>query len=78
MDTLGWILVQKGDTARGLDVLRKAVAAAPDAPDIRYHLAAGLAKSGDKAGARKELEKTLAAGKPFASAEEAKSLMRQL
>ncbi|MEX5745743.1 XrtA/PEP-CTERM system TPR-repeat protein PrsT [Massilia sp. X63] len=78
MDTLGWILVEKGDTARGLDLLRKAVAAVPDAEDVRYHLAAALAKSGDKAGARKELEKALASGKPFAMMDEAKSLMRQL
>ena len=78
MDTLGWILVEKGDTARGVELLRKAVAAAPDAQDLRYHLAAGLARAGDKAGARKELEKTLASGKPFATMEDAKSLMRQL
>jgi putative PEP-CTERM system TPR-repeat lipoprotein len=78
MDTLGWLLVEKGDSARGLDLLRKAVAAAPEAPDVRYHLAAALAKSGDKAGARKELEKTLAYGKPFASMDDAKALMRQL
>jgi putative PEP-CTERM system TPR-repeat lipoprotein len=78
MDTLGWILVEKGDTARGLDLLRKAVSAAPDAPDVRYHLAAALAKSGDKAGARKELEKTLASGKPFAMMYDANALMRLL
>jgi predicted Zn-dependent protease len=78
MDTLGWILVEKGETARGTELLRKAVAAAPDALDMRYHLAAALAKSGDKAGARKELEKTLASGKPFAAIDDAKALMGQL
>jgi predicted Zn-dependent protease len=78
LDTLGWILVEKGDTARGLDLLRKASAAAPDAQEVRYHLAAALAKSGDKAGARKELEKALASGKPFAAMDDAKSLMQQL
>ncbi len=78
MDTLGWILVEKGDTARGLELLRKAVAAAPEAPDLRYHLASALAKSGDKVNARKELEKTLASSKPFAAMDDAKALMRQL
>ncbi|NNG24186.1 XrtA/PEP-CTERM system TPR-repeat protein PrsT [Telluria aromaticivorans] len=78
MDTLGWILVQKGETARGVDLLRKAVAAAPKAPEIRYHLAAGLAKSGDKAGARKEVEQSLAGGQSFAAMDEAKALLRQL
>ena len=78
LDTYGWILVQKGDTARGVDLLRKAVAASPQAPDLRYHLAAGLAKAGDKAGARKEAEAALAGGKPFASMDDTKALLRQL
>ncbi|MFC0250945.1 XrtA/PEP-CTERM system TPR-repeat protein PrsT [Massilia consociata] len=78
MDTLGWILVQKGDTARGVELLRKAVSLSPDAGDIRYHLAAGLAKAGDKAGARKELEQSLASGKSFSAMDDAKSLLRQL
>lgn len=78
MDTLGWILVQKGETARGVDLLRKAVAGNPKAPDIRYHLAAALAKSGDKAGARKEAEQSLANGQPFAAMDDAKALLKQL
>lgn len=77
MDTLGWILVQQGDAARGVDLLRKAAAAAPKSPEIRYHLAAGLAKTGDKAAARKELEQSLAGG-PFAAMDDAKALLRQL
>lgn len=78
LDTYGWILVQKGDTARGVELLRKAVAASPQALDLRYHLAAGLAKAGDKAGARKEAEAALAGGKPFASMDDTKALLRQL
>ena len=78
MDTLGWILVQKGETARGVDILRKATNAAPKAAEIRYHLAAGLAKNGDRAGASKELELVLADKQPFASMDDAKALLRQL
>lgn len=78
MDTLGWILVQKGETARGIDLLRKAAGAAPKSPEIRYHLAAALAKAGDKAAARKELEQSLAGGQPFAAMDDAKALLRQL
>jgi Tfp pilus assembly protein PilF len=58
LDTLGWILVDSGkigDPARGVAVLRQALAKAPDARDIRCHLAAGLKKTGDLDGARKEL-----------------------
>ncbi|MEW7849572.1 XrtA/PEP-CTERM system TPR-repeat protein PrsT [Massilia aurea] len=78
MDTLGWILVERGDTARGIDLLRKAVATAPEASDMRYHLAAALAKSGDKAGARKEAEQLVASGKPFPALEDTKALLKQL
>ncbi len=78
MDTLGWLLVEKGDMARGLPLLQKASTLAPEAAEIHYHFVLGLAKSGDKAKARKELEQLLAKGKPFSGIEEAKSLLKQL
>lgn len=77
LDTLGSMLVEQGDAARGVGYLRKAVGLAPNDADIRYHLAQGLAKSGDKAGARKELEQVLAS-KNFSQMEEARALHRQL
>ena len=76
-DTLGWMLVEQGDTKRGLTLLQKAVALAPEAADIRYHLAATLAKTGDKAGAKRELERVMAS-KNFSQMEEAKALAKQL
>src|SRR5206468_12674672 len=76
IDTVGWMLVEQGNTARGLPLLQKASGMAPDAPDIRYHLAVGLNKSGDKQGARKELDKLLAQNKPFPQIEEARALLK--
>jgi putative PEP-CTERM system TPR-repeat lipoprotein len=78
MDTLGWILVERGDTARGLAILKKANALAPQARDIRYHIAAALYKTGDKAAARKELEQLAAGDMRFAQAEQARALLRQV
>lgn len=78
IDTLGWMLVEKGNTERGLTLLKKAVAASPDALDIRYHLVLALMQSGDKAAARSELEKILATNKPFPQQEEAKALLGKL
>ena len=78
MDTLGWMLVEQGDLKRGIPLLEKAVAKAPQANEIRYHLAAGLHKAGDKARARKELDKALADGKPFSQVEEARALLKLL
>jgi putative PEP-CTERM system TPR-repeat lipoprotein len=78
MDTLGWILVEQGNTGRGLPLLQKAASSTPVSPDIRYHLAAALAKAGDNAAARKELTQLLESGKTFAKIDEAKALQKQL
>jgi Flp pilus assembly protein TadD len=78
MDTLGWLLVEQGHVARALPLLQQATAKVPDAPDLRYHLAYALAKSGDKAGARKELDKLLAQNRPFAQSEDARALLKTL
>ncbi|SFU53016.1 XrtA/PEP-CTERM system TPR-repeat protein PrsT [Pseudoduganella namucuonensis] len=75
MDTLGWILIEQGDTARGLPILQKAHAQAPLARDIRYHLAAGLAKAGQKPAARQHLEQLLAGDTRFAQADDARALL---
>ena len=78
LDTLGWMLVEQGNTGRGLPLLQKAAASAPGAPEIRYHLAVGLHKSGDKNAARKELETLLAQNRPFPQLEEARLLLKTL
>jgi putative PEP-CTERM system TPR-repeat lipoprotein len=78
MDTLGWLLVQQGNVARGLPLLQKAVAQQPSAPELRYHLAFALNKSGDKKTARQELDKLLSDNKPFPQIDEAKALLKIL
>ena len=52
-DTLGWILLQtRKDKARALALLQEAAAAAPNNPEIIWHLANALAANGQKAEAR--------------------------
>jgi len=77
-DTLGWILVEDNQPARGLDLLKRAVAAAPKSSAIRYHYAVALARSGDKAAARKELQKLLADAPAFSEAKAARTLLNSL
>jgi len=78
MDTLGWILVELGETARGAELLKKAAERAPASTSIRYHWAAALAKSGDVTRARQELGDLLTKNKKFPQLQEAQALLRQL
>jgi FimV-like protein len=77
-DTLGWLLVSRGETKRGTEILAKAAAAAPNALEIRMHYAKALMKSGDKSGARKELEAVAAAQGESPLKAEAADLLKQL
>lgn len=77
LDTLGSILTDKGDTKRAVDLLQKAVTAFPNNLDMQLHLGEAQAKNGDKAGARKTLEKVSAANKGESSAK-AKELLQQM
>ena len=78
MDTLGWMLVQQGNAGRGLPLLQKAVDLAPQDRTIRFHLASGLTKSGDKTQAKKQLEQIVAAGNDFAQIDEARAMLKSL
>ncbi|MGK5021989.1 XrtA/PEP-CTERM system TPR-repeat protein PrsT [Janthinobacterium sp. LB2P10] len=78
LDTLGWIVLEQGDVKQATTLLRKAAGLAPKLAEIQYHLGAALAKSGDKPGARKQLEQLLAAHKNFPQRAEAQALLTQL
>jgi putative PEP-CTERM system TPR-repeat lipoprotein len=78
VDTLGWALYQNGQTDRALQTLRDARLREPNNPEIRYHLAAVLAKTGRKNEARDELESALKVSQAFESAAEADALLKSL
>ena len=78
MDTLGVLLLDKGDTARALDLLQRASTLAPRAAGIRLNLAKALIKSGQKDAARKELDELTKLGDKFSGHVEVTQLKRNL
>lgn len=78
IDTLGGLLIAKGDTERGLELQHKAVSLAPQSPLIRLNLAKALLKAQKKDEAKKELETLSALGDKFAEHAEVQKLMQGL
>ena len=78
MDTLGWILAENGDLRRGGELLKKAAGLAPKSPEIRFHYVQVLARSGDKAAAKFELERLLVDHPRFSESKEATALLTSL
>lgn len=63
-DAYGWALVQAGSLDAGVRVLREVRLRDPANTQVRWHLAAALAKSGKKAEAKLELQAALAGTPP--------------
>ena len=78
MDTLGWILVNKGELSLGTTMLRNALARSTNEPDIRYHYAVALSRNGQTKAAIKELRVLLGEGRSFQKIEEAQMLLATL
>jgi Flp pilus assembly protein TadD len=65
LDTVGWIYLKKGDSAKAIETLERARAKAEGDPSINYHLGMAYAKAGKTAQAKECLKKALAAGRDF-------------
>lgn len=78
VDTLGSLLVEKGDMARGVDLLQKAINLAPQAAVIRLNLAKALVKAGKKDDAKKELDELAKLGDKFPAQAEVDALLKGL
>jgi len=75
-DTYGWILVERGKVADGLKIIEKVQGNA--GPDVKYHYAAALARSGN-VNAAKPLLKTLAESSDTSTAQaDARRLLQEL
>ncbi|WP_126445827.1 XrtA/PEP-CTERM system TPR-repeat protein PrsT [Sulfuricystis multivorans] len=78
MDTLGMLLVERGEGKRGVELLAKAVELQPQAALIRLNYAKALIKTGDKNTARRELEELSKLGERFPAQAEVAALLKSL
>lgn len=78
MDTLAMLLADKGETVKAIEILRQALAIAPQAAAIQLNLAKVLINSGKKDEARKELEAIAKLGDKFPSQAEVSKLQKEL
>jgi len=78
MDTLGVLLVEKGDTTRGIQLLQRASSLSPQATSFRLNLAKALIKAGRKDEARKELNELAKLGDKDPARAEVGQLMKAL
>lgn len=77
MDTLAAALAAEQQWPRAIEVQKKAIEAAPDAPDYRLGLARLLLQSGDKAGARAELSSLSALGAKYPRQAEVTAMIKK-
>jgi len=74
-DTLGWILIMRGQNSNGLNYLSKAATAAPKVAEIQYHYGVGLARVGKKTEAKKAFEKAIKNGLKVPELDKAKEML---
>ncbi len=75
LDTNGWVHVKRGEYAQALPVLGRAVDRAPDAREIRYHLAMAELYMGHTDQAREQLEAALSGSAKFYGSEDARTTL---
>jgi putative PEP-CTERM system TPR-repeat lipoprotein len=77
-DTLGWILLNEKNIKRGFSLLREAHTLLPNNPDVIYHYAVALDKSGHRDDARTKLQNLINSKMKFPSQQQAKKYLESL
>ena len=77
LDTLGFVHLQRGESAAAVAALEQATQAQQASPSIRYRLGVALSQTGDKARAREMLQAAVAAGS-FPEADDAQRELARL
>jgi tetratricopeptide (TPR) repeat protein len=78
LDTYGWVLFKRGETAESVAVLERVVAKVPNEPVARYHLGMAQFQVGSSTEARDNLMRAVNSGIKFFGLDEAKSTLDKL
>jgi len=78
LDTYGWVLYKRGETAASVPVLERVVAKAPNEPLARFHLGMAQSRAGSNSEARDNLLRAVNSGVKFSGLDEAKATLDNL
>ena len=78
LDTFGWVLLARGQDELAIENLSRASELAPQAPEIRYHLAEALVAGGQSARAREILAALLTEVRDFEERTDAERLLESM
>jgi Flp pilus assembly protein TadD len=77
-DTLGWVMLNRGDLETALKHLEFAAEGAPDNAEIQYHLGKAYKQTGRNTDAKIHLERAIASKQAFPGDAEAKTLLESM
>ncbi|MDH5764373.1 MAG: tetratricopeptide repeat protein [Gammaproteobacteria bacterium] len=77
-DTVGWVYYRLGKYDEALNIIRPVVDKHPDVPMFNYHYGMALYKSGDEAGAKLYLERSVTSEISFFGKSEAEAYLKKL
>jgi tetratricopeptide (TPR) repeat protein len=78
LDTYGWVLYKRGESAPAVVALQAALTKSPDSPVSLYHLGMAQAQAGQSDAARDSLTRSLKVGKDFSGRDEAQAALDKL
>ncbi len=78
LDTYGWVLYKRGESAAAVTALQTALSKTPDSPISLYHLGMAQASAGQDDAARESLMRSLKSGKSFFGMDEAKATLDKI
>jgi len=78
LDTLGWVHYARGEYAPAVEILQRAVAAAPEAAVFRAHLGLAQFRAGQRNEAKENLQRALATSGNYPEAAEARAVLARI